>query len=483
MSKIIEGLEPKSVFEYFEKINNIPRGSGNEKEISDYLFSFAKDRNLEVVQDEHLNIIIKKPATKGYEAYPTVILQGHMDMVCEKNFDVEHDFLKDPIELIVDGDYISANGTTLGADNGIAVAYCLAILDSDEIEHPAIEVFVTTNEEAGMNGAIGVDPANFSAKLLVNLDSEEEGEFLVSCAGGLKACIDIPIKYEQVEGTTVKIMVKGLKGGHSGSDINMNRANSNRVLGRILYDLNNSMNINLIDIFGGSKDNAIPREAYANIIIADNEYDRFNEIVANISEDIKNEFKTSDSGLIVVTTKENNSKTKTMANETLSNLIYLLTCLPNGIQTMSSDIEGLVESSLNLGVVVTNDDSIKLTIAVRSSVGSLKKVMEYQLGLFAKHGHSEFKITGEYPEWEYRKESKLRDSFTKTYEDMYGEKPLIKAIHAGLECGVFDEKIEGLDMISLGPNMYDVHTPDEKLSISSTKRTWEFLLNALKNIR
>ena len=483
MSKIIEGLEPKSVLEYFEKINNIPRGSGNEKEISDYLLSFAKERNLEVIQDEELNVIIKKPGTKGYESSPTVILQGHMDMVCEKNFDVEHDFLKDPIELVVDGDYISANGTTLGADNGIAVAYCLAILDSSEIEHPPIEVFITSNEEAGMNGAIGVDPSNFSGRILVNLDSEEEGEFLVSCAGGLKACINVPIKWEQAEGTACKIMVKGLKGGHSGSDIDKNRANSNRILGRILYDLNDAMDIHVVDIFGGSKDNAIPREAYANVIIPDGEFDKFNDIVDKISSDIKNEFKTSDSGLTVVITKEDMNETKVMDKDTLNNLIFLLTCLPNGIQTMSADIEGLVESSLNLGVVVTNDDSVKLTIAVRSSVGSLKKVMAYQLGLFAEYGHSEFRITGEYPEWEYRKESKIRDIFAKTYEDMYGKKPLIKAIHAGLECGVFDEKIEGLDMISLGPNMYDVHTPDERLSISSTKRTWEFLLNALKNIK
>lgn len=482
MSKVIEGLEPKSVFEFFENINDIPRGSGNEKGISDYLVSFAKERNLEVIQDEQLNVIIKKQATQGYEDRPTVILQGHMDMVCEKNFDVEHDFLKDPIELVVEGDFISANGTTLGADNGIAVAYCLAILDSNEIEHPALEVFITTNEEAGMDGALALDPANLSGKYLVNLDSEEEGEFLVSCAGGLKTYINIPIKWEQTTGRTVKIMVKGLKGGHSGSDIDKNRANSNQLMGRILYELNNKTNIQLIDICGGSKDNAIPREAIANLVINGDD-NKFDNIVDKIVNDIKHEYKTSDSGLTVVVTKGNEDSYKVVSKEILDKLIYLLTCLPNGIQTMSSDIEGLVESSLNLGVVTTDDEVIKLTTAVRSSVGSLKELMKYQLGMFAENTGSEFHVRSEYPEWEYRKESKLRDIFAKTYEDMYGEKPLIKAIHAGLECGVFDAKIEGIDMISLGPNMYDVHTPDEKLSISSTKRTWEFLLETLKNIK
>ncbi|GKX30007.1 aminoacyl-histidine dipeptidase [Vallitalea longa] len=482
MSKVIEGLEPKSVFEFFENISDIPRGSGNEKGISDYLVSFAKERNLEVIQDEELNVIIKKPATKGYEDCPTVILQGHMDMVCEKNFDVEHDFLKDPIELVVEGDFISANGTTLGADNGMAVAYCLAILDSNKIEHPALEIFITTNEEAGMNGALALDPANLSGKYLVNLDSEEEGEFLVSCAGGLKTYIDIPIKKESATGKIVKIMVKGLKGGHSGSDIDKNRANSNQLMGRILYALNTKTSIQLIDICGGSKDNAIPREAIANIVINDDD-NKFDNIVDEIVNEIKHEYKTSDSGLTVVVTKGNEDSYKVVSRETLDKLIFLLTCLPNGIQTMSSDIEGLVESSLNLGVVTTNDDIIKLTSAVRSSVGSLKELMKYQLGLFAKYTNSEFHVRSEYPEWEYRKESQLRDIFAKTYEDMYGEKPLIKAIHAGLECGVFDAKIEGIDMISLGPNMYDVHTPDEKLSISSTRRTWEFLIETLKNIK
>jgi dipeptidase D len=484
MSKVLKELEPCKVFEYFEAISNIPRGSGNEKEISDYLVSFAKERNLEVIQDKELNVIIKKNATKGYENSPAVILQGHMDMVCEKNLDKEHDFLKDPISLIVDGDFISADGTTLGGDNGIAVAYMLAILDSNIIEHPPLEVFITTNEEVGMDGAIGVDASNFNGKYFINLDSEEEGEFLVSCAGGLKTYIELPIKWEQKDGIPIKIMVKGLKGGHSGSEIHQNRGNSNKILGRLLFELSKQVDIHVVEIFGGSKDNAIPREAYANLIVAENDINKLEEIIEDTSKIIKNEYKTSDHNLTIVVDKQTEStKDRVISKDTLDNLLFLLLNVPSGVQTMSFDIEDLVESSLNLGVVATKEETIKFTISVRSSVGSLKELIQQQLELFAKKTNSNFVVTGQYPEWEYRSESKLREIFIKTYEDMYGKKPLIKAIHAGLECGVLDKKIEGLDMISLGPNMYDVHTPDERLSISSTKRTWEFVLNVLKNIR
>ncbi len=271
MSKVLEGLEPKGVFKYFEAISEIPRGSGNEQAISDYFVSFAKERNLEVIQDKALNVIIKKPGTSGFENAPTVILQGHMDMVCEKNFDTVHDFLQDPIRLVVDEDYISAVGTTLGADNGIAVAYCLALLDASNISHPPVEIVITTDEEAGMTGAIALDASDLEGKYLINLDSEEEGEFLVSCAGGLKAFISIPATWEEAEGVTLKVMVKGLKGGHSGSEIDKNRGNSNRILGRILYALKTEIDLKIVDIFGGSKDNAIPREAYAHIVVKEDQ--------------------------------------------------------------------------------------------------------------------------------------------------------------------------------------------------------------------
>lgn len=484
MNNVLEGLEPSSVFSYFEEISNIPRGSGNEKEISDYLVKFAQDRKLEVIQDDALNVIIKKTATKGYENAPTVILQGHMDIVCEKNFDTEHNFLQDPIKLLVDGDFISADGTTLGGDNGIAVAYCLALLNSQEIEHPAIEALFTTDEEVGMNGAIALDASNLEGRYLINLDSEEEGEFLVSCAGGLKVAIDLPIDFVESEGSLIKIMVKGLKGGHSGGEIDKNRANSNKLLGRILHELNKQVDTHVVEMWGGSKDNAIPREAYANVIVNKDDISKLEDIVNNMEKIVQKEYKTSDSGIVFVVTKEDETiKKNTFSKNSLNELIYLLMNVPNGIQSMSADIEGLVESSLNLGVITTSETSVELILSVRSSIGSLKQLIREQLELFANKCGAKFVVNGQYPEWEYRKESKLRDIFIKTYENMYSKKPLIKAIHAGLECGVFDEKIESLDMISIGPNMFDVHTPDEKLSISSTKRTWEFLLNVLKNIK
>lgn len=483
MSKVLEKLEPQGVFKYFEAMSEIPRGSGNEQAISDYLVGFAKERKLEVIQDKALNVIIKKPGTNGFENAPTVILQGHMDMVCEKNMDTVHDFLKDPLKLVINGDYIEADGTTLGADNGIAVAYCLALLDADHLAHPPLEVVVTTDEEAGMGGALSLDASCLEGKYLINLDSEEEGEFLVSCAGGLKAFIEVPATWEEVEGTVLKVMVKGLKGGHSGGEIDKCRANSNRLLGRILYDLQTSADVRIIDVVGGSKDNAIPREAYAHIVVKSEQLDQSKEVIKHITEVLQNEYKTSDPGLTVVVSEEPKMESKALTAEAAENLVFLLLNVPNGIQTMSADIEGLVESSLNLGVLHTDEKCVKLTFAVRSSVGSLKTLMNHQLASMAKMCDAKYSVTGEYPEWAYRKDSKLRDVFIKTYKDMYGKEPLIKAIHAGLECGVFDEKIEGLDMISLGPNMFDVHTPDERLSISSTKRTWEFFLEALKNIK
>lgn len=482
MSKILEGLEPKGVFTYFEAISDIPRGSGNEQAISDYLVNFAKERHLEVIQDKALNVIIKKPGTGGLEHAPIVILQGHMDMVNEKNFDTVHDFLKDPLHLVVNGDFISAEGTTLGADNGIAVAYCLALLDAQDIPHPPMEVVITTDEEAGMTGASALDTSPIQGKYLINMDSEEEGEFTVSCAGGLKASISIPAVWEEAEGNVLKVMVKGLKGGHSGTEIDKCRGNSNRILGRILYALKTEIDLKIIDVFGGSKDNAIPREAYAHLVVKGNQVDAAKAILDNITKSIQHEYKTSDSGLVVELTEPNIEHVKTLAQGSTDNLIFLLLNLPNGIQTMSADIDGLVESSLNLGVIHTNEERVKITFAVRSSVGSLKTLISNQLLTLAEKCDAKYSVTGAYPEWEYRKESKLRDIFIKTYEEKYGKKPLVNAIHAGLECGIFDEKIEGLDMIALGPNMFDVHTPDERLSISSTRRVWEFLLDVLKNI-
>lgn len=479
----LENLEPKEVFYYFEQISQIPRGSGDEKSISDYIVNFAKENNLEYIQDESLNVVIKKKGSKGYENSPSVILQGHMDMVCEKNGDKEHNFKKDAIDLIVDGDYIRADRTTLGADNGIAVAFSLALLASKDIEHPPIEAVFTTDEEVGMNGAYALDTSCLKSKMLINIDSEEEGKILVSCAGGMRATVHIPIEFENTspEKTAFLIKIKGLKGGHSGTDIDKQRANSNKLMGRILYRLIKNYDINLAEISGGAKDNAIPREAYTIIVSKEENKKSIEKIINELETIFINEFKNSDNGLKIEFNEVETPK-KVFTNNCARNIINSLILIPNGIQTMSLDIEGLVESSTNIGVVQTLDKEVILTSAVRSSVGSKKDAIRNQLEALAKFVDGELTIKGEYPAWEYNPNSNLRKIFQDVYKQMYSKDIEIEAIHAGLECGLFAKKMPDVDMISFGPDMENVHTPDERLSISSVARTWDYLKKILSSL-
>ncbi|WP_058485070.1 aminoacyl-histidine dipeptidase [Defluviitalea phaphyphila] len=485
MKRILEGLEPKSVFKYFEEISQIPRGSGNEKEISDYLVAFAKKHNLSVIQDKALNVIIKKDGTPGYENAPGVILQGHMDMVCEKNKDTEHDFLKDPINLKVKDDFVYAEGTTLGADNGIAVAYALALLSSKDIPHPPLEVVVTTNEETGLEGAAALDTSLLKGKILINLDSEEEGEFLVSCAGGGRAHIVLKPEWikEKVKGPVYSIQIRNLKGGHSGQDINKGRGNANKMMGRILLDIKDNIDFKLISINGGAKDNVIPREIDTIIQVKkENEEDLIKKI-KEWDDLFKKEYKTSDSDVTVKIELVREITEEYLSEDTKNKIISILSLIPNGVQTMSMDMEGLVESSTNLGVVITDKDKIEFISAVRSSVKTRKYDIMARIKTLADLVGADYFTRGEYPAWQYTKESKIRDLCIQVYEEMYGKKPVINAIHAGVECGFFAEKMKDIDIISLGPNMWDVHTPNERLSISSTKRVWEFLINVLKRIK
>ncbi|RKD31568.1 aminoacyl-histidine dipeptidase [Thermohalobacter berrensis] len=485
MANILGNIKPKKVFQYFEEISKIPRGSGNEKEISNYLVDFAKKHDLEVIQDEALNIIIKKPGTKGYENAPTVIIQGHMDMVCEKEKDIQHDFEKDPIKLKVDGDFVSASGTTLGADNGIAVAYCMAILASDDIQHPPLEVLITTEEETGMGGASKLNPEYLSGRILINIDSEEEGTLLVSCAGGIRVKIKLPIKWQEVNDNfdTYNIKIKGLKGGHSGMEIDKGRGSANKLIGRILDDLNSEIEYSLVDINGGAKMNAIPREAEATILVSPEDKMKLEDKIEYWNNTFKNELKSSDPDIMIKLEKSNKKVDKVFSNDTVDKVISLLALIPNGVQTMSQEIEGLVQSSTNLGVITTTEDEVSFDSAVRSSVRSLKEEIVRRMELAAKVVGANIVKQGDYPAWEYREDSYIRDIFVKVYEKLYNKKPEVTAIHAGLECGLLGEKIKDVDMISFGPNMYDVHTPNEHLSISSTKRTWEYLLEVLKEIK
>ena len=482
----IEDLKPQLVFKYFSEICKIPRGSGNEKQISNYLTREGKKLGLEVVQDEHYNVLIKKKATPGYENAPTFIIQGHMDMVCEKNKGTDHDFKKDPIKLRVEGNYLYATDTTLGADNGIAVAMGLALLASDNIVHPPLEVVFTADEEESMNGAMNLKGDLFKGSYIINLDSEVEGTITVSCAGGVTALVTIEKEFKDVNSKVAfNIDVKGLLGGHSGMEINKQRANSNILMGRILNHLLNHANINLdlVQISGGAKNNAIPREADAVILIDEKDEEILKEELNKILNIFKNEFKTSDPKIEILCEKSHKTYNEALKDGIRDKIIATIILMPCGIQTMSMDIENLVESSTNLGVINNNKDNFLFEFATRSSVKSLKDEINNKMSLLCKTLDVKLSLEDDYPEWEYAKDSKLEEICINTYEELTGQKPEISAIHAGLECGLLLDAIKGAQAVSIGPNLYDVHTPNEHLDIKSTNRTWNYLLAILKNIK
>lgn len=478
---VCENLQPKKVFEFFEQITQIPHGSYHEQEISDYLVNFAKERNLDVTRDKALNVIIRKPATKGYENAPVVILQGHMDMVCEKGADEKHDFLKDPLKLRIIGDDLYATNTTLGADDGIALAYALAILDSNDIPHPALEVVFTSSEETGMEGAIALDTKELQGKIMLNLDSEEEGIFLVGCAGGVETETTFKMEKEDISEECLSIKVNGLFGGHSGSEIDKQRGNANKLIGRILFEIRKEMDINLVEINGGTKNNAIPRECEAVISVKD--INKAKEICSNMEEIFKEELRVSDPKVKVTTCDVANNGTKQFTKNLTNDVIDFLVACPNGVQNMSMDIKGLVQTSLNLAIVKTKEEEVSVTVSVRSSVKSLKNELANRLVVIAKRTNGNFREYAPYPEWQYDPESKVRDLCKKVYEELFNKEPEVTAIHAGLECGLFKETMKDTDMISFGPSIYDAHTENEHMSISSADRMYKFLLEVLKEIK
>ncbi|MBN1050920.1 aminoacyl-histidine dipeptidase [Clostridium botulinum] len=475
----------EKVFYYFNEISRIPRGSGNEKGISDYLLNFGKNLGLEAIQDDALNIIIKKPASPGYEKSPTVIIQGHMDMVCEKNNEKVHDFTKDPIELVTKDDFIYANGTTLGADDGIAVAYAMAILEDNTIEHPAIEVLLTSDEEAGMSGAMALKSGCLDGKIVINLDSEDEGKLLVSCAGGIRTKSILNVQWENTPKNkkAFKLIIKGLSGGHSGSDIHLGRGNSNKLIGRVLKNILNQMELNLVSLNGGSKNNAIPREATAELLIDADMEKEFLNIISTLREEFKNEFRVKDANIQLEIEELKENIEKVFSKESTNNVINLLYLYPNGINTVSSDIEGLTESSTNIGVLTTKENHVEYDSAVRSSVFSLREEIVERIRCLTEILGGTVSNTAGYPEWQYKEESKIREICKDVYKQMYNEEAEVVAIHAGVECGLFKEKLGDLDMISFGPDIFDAHTPNEHMSISSVERVWSYLLEVLKEIK
>lgn len=484
----IEKLYPEKVFHYFAEISKIPRASKKEKEISDWLVKFAKERKLKVIQDEHYNVIIKKKATEGYEDFSPLILQGHMDMVWEKNKDTEFDFSTQGIELVIDGDFLKANGTTLGADNGIAVAYALAILDSDDIKHPALEVVITTDEEDGMSGVVNLDFDEFDGKTLINLDTEEYGEVYVSSAGGTRTETKFIFETKKIGNgyTPISIEVKGLSGGHSGAEIHKNLGNSIKILSEVLYHLSKRYEMSLIHIDGGGKVNAIPREAVAEIAVKldGDSIDELKKLAGLAFENILKDFKVSDKLPILAIEKIEEKNLGISLGDTL-NIINFLHEVPNGVLEMSKHIEGLVETSINIGFISTEivDGNVKIRIKslARSMANNpLNRLVEEVTDLTRKHD-ANIKIAASNPSWEYKEDSKIRELIAKSFKEITGNEPVIKAIHAGLECGVFTQNIKGADVVSIGPNIYGAHTPEERMDIKSVGETWEWLLKILEN--
>ena len=482
MNSKLEQLDYKGIFKYFEEIAQIPRESGNEGEISNYLVSFAKQNKLEYTQDSANNVIIIKEATPGFEQEPGIILQGHMDMVCEKVKENTHDFLKDPIKLIVDGDDIHADGTTLGADNGIAVAYILAVLSDETLKHPRLEAVITTDEEVGMKGARALDASILQGKYMINLDSEEEGYLLCSCAGGISATGTLPVKRESKYGKSVKVTICGLKGGHSGSDINKNRSNATRLLGRLLFDLREKYGFDLITMMGGFKDNVIPREAEAELFISaaneealTKEYNTIKSIIAEIMKIYQQELAASEPDLDFTVEDLGNDTYSVLDVKSFEKILFLLINMPYGVQVMSADIEGLVESSLNLGIFRIEEDHAEILQHIRSSKDSYKHYLSDRLNYMISFLGGDYVVRSEYPAWEFKKDSALREHFKKVYREMYGKDMEVAAIHAGLECGIIYEKMPGIDTVSIGPEMAGVHTVEEKLNILSAIRVYKFL--------
>lgn len=485
MSGKLRGIKPERVFYYFEEITKIPRCSFHEEKISNYLKTFGEEQGFETIQDEALNIIIKKPGYSGYENSSIVVLQGHMDMVCEKEQDSSHDFSKDPLNLKIEGDFLKAEGTTLGADNGIAIAMCLALLESRDIPHPPLEVLLTTNEESGMDGAFALDPKQIDGRILINIDSEEEGTALVSCAGGERNLVSIPINWQENHKDNIACSIKtvGLQGGHSGMEIHKGRGNANKIISRVLAAVKDECEISLVSIEGGSKTNAIPRNGKAILCFKKEDKNTFIEVVKIVEEQIQNELKTSDPEFEIIIDRVDDKIDKVFSEDSLNKTIAALTLIPTGVQSMSMDIEGLVESSNNLGIVRTLDDKLTIESAMRSSKGSLKKNIAKQIKTVADIVGGRWQSYSSYPSWEYSKDSAIREKFKQVYKAQYEKDINITAIHAGLECGLFKEKFGDIDMISFGPSMSGVHTPEERLSISSTERTYELLLNVLKEIK
>ncbi|MCL1845753.1 MAG: aminoacyl-histidine dipeptidase [Defluviitaleaceae bacterium] len=504
-----------TVLKYFLEISKIPRGSGDEKAVSDFVANFARERGADVFQDESYNLVIKKRATQGRADKPSVILQAHLDMVCEKNADTAHDFTRDPLDTYIDGDFIKARGTTLGADNGIGVAMCMALLDAD-FDHPPLEILLTSDEEAGMSGAKNLDTLRLSGTRMINLDSSDETTFTMGCAAAVTAEVLICEKKQQKKdrSETFQIVVKGLKGGHSGGDIDLERGNAIRILGFLLNGISKTSkgtlaegDVRIADISGGMKVNAIPREAVATVVFAGEEREKILVRLEKLRENFIEQFRVSEPELEISWDFAGDAPGEISSGESFSGesfsieatqkIISALLLLPNGVSARSLEIDDLVNASCNIGVIETTDAGVKISLMARGATEFYTRQAETQISACASAIGAEIRFTQRSPAWAYNPSSALLKTAGNVYDRIFSTKPdsselattdtcprawRATAVHGGLECGIFMEKMPGLEIISFGPNMYDYHTPDERLSISSTLRVWEFLCELLREL-
>ena len=474
MKTLLDNSSASSVFHYFLEISKIPRGSGNTAPIAEYLVNFAKERGLYVRRDAADNVVIRKAATPGYEGRPTVILQGHTDIVAQKLPSLDKDMNKEGVDVYRDGDFLRARGTTLGGDDGVAIAYALALLDSSDIPHPTLEVLCTSDEEVGLLGAVALDTSDITGKMMINIDSDDEGVFTVGCAGGQRTDVTLPVKRAMADGAIYELSVTGLLGGHSGVEIDKGRENATKLLGECLTVLGDGLR--LVSLSGGSADNAIARECHAKIVIptpTDSEYKKLS--------DIEEKYRKNEPD-IKIALEKCECECSALDAESSRTAISLIASLPSGVVAMSKDIPGLVETSLNLGIANLSDSTLSLSFSLRSAKAKEKAALSEKVAKIAKEHGATTAVHGSYPAWEYKKDSPLRDAMCRVYEKMYKKEPTVLIIHAGLECGIFSDKIEGLDCVSMGPDNFDIHTTEEHLSISSTERVWEYLKEVLKNI-
>ncbi|MDO4633847.1 MAG: aminoacyl-histidine dipeptidase [Eubacteriales bacterium] len=480
---ITEGLNPEKVFRYFEEICAIPHGSHNLEQISSYLVKFAEDRKLKYRQDEVLNVVIWKDGSEGYEASEPVILQGHMDMVAVKEAGCSKDLRSEGLDLAIDGDLLYAKKTSLGGDDGIALAYALAILDDETIPHPPLEVVITTNEEVGLLGAAALDTSDLKGRMLLNLDSEDEGIFTVSCAGGVCASCIHPVETEEKNGEILDLRLDGFIGGHSGAEIHLGRANAIVLLGKVLSDLYNELGdeMRLIFVNGGEADNAIAIFAEATLSVPDAAATE--ALLTESFKKVSAKYLEKDPALKITVSKKESSTQQVLKAGESSGLVKFLAQLPYGVQKMSPKVPGLVQTSLNPGLLEMTADTVQTAFSVRSSVDAEKEALVDDLRRLCSETGGHVETTGDYPGWDFLPESRLCDTMVEAYREQYGKDPVVEGIHAGLECGIFAQKLPGIDAVSIGPQMQNIHTTRERLSISSTERTWKLILNTLKKLK